>query len=565
MEWIKNVSLKKKLVGGFLFCSFIVLIVGGIGFIEISKNVRNFQKMVNLDLKEYMCFETLQKLTLQHRRYEKNFFLEIGHREKQQGYLKLFKESSDATIAIMKKIDGLRDDINSEELKNRKIFKKNYLEYKDGFLQIAQKVLADPSITPRYANNVLMEPFKNCGSVVQKSLEKLMKINIEKINRVSYNMVLSGKKAKIIIGILVLIGFVIAFALGLIISRLITIPISLAVSFAQEIARGNISLRVEKKFLSQKDEIGQLANSMDSMARNLWEIFSQISSGANVLSSSSKELDVISDHMSSGSEQTSQKSHLVSSAAEEMSVNMNSVASSMDEASGNLQMIVAAAEELSSTINEVARNMGKGNQITKEAVEQAGGISEKMSTLGKAASEITKVTETISDISEQTNLLALNATIEAARAGEAGKGFAVVAGEIKALAQQTASATGEISNRIANVQGLTSESVTAIESIVSIINEINDIVSSVADGMEEQSATTQDISSNVNQAAQGVQEINENVNQASVVSKEVSSDISEVNILADEMSGYSTRVNTSAVDLSKLSEELNAIVEKFQL
>jgi methyl-accepting chemotaxis protein len=92
--------------------------------------------------------------------------------------------------------------------------------------------------------------------------------------------------------------------------------------------------------------------------------------------------------------------------------------------------------------------------------------------------EIGKVTETISEISSQTNLLALNATIEAARAGAAGKGFAVVAGEIKALAQQTATATEDIKNRISGVQNSTSSGIAEIEKISRVIFEVSDIVGS---------------------------------------------------------------------------------------
>ncbi len=565
MKWLKNLSIKQKLVGGFLLSALIVLFVGGIGFIGISHSVSHLESLVQVDLEEYMGFEAVQTLSLQHRRYEKDFFLNIGKREKQEKYLQRFEKVSKKLLATVKKVDGLREQVPEEEMQIRKKFVENYLAYKNGFLEITQQVFSDPSMTPQRANDQLMKPIKKNVYDFEKALSKLMERSIKNIKKESLATVASGEKEEVLIGVFLIIGVVISLISGLLIAGMIIRPISVAVEFVQKVSKGNLALRVDEKLLAQKDEMGQLSNAMNTMSENLRNIFSQLSSGSQSLSASSTELASISEQMSAGSEQTSEKSNSVASAAEQMSANMNSVASATEEASASLQMIVAAAEQLSSSINEVAQNMGKGSQITGEAVDQADGISGKMETLEKAALEITKVTETIADISEQTNLLALNATIEAARAGEAGKGFAVVAGEIKDLAEQTADATGEISNKIANVQGVTRESVKSIEAIVGIINEINDIVSSVAAGIEEQSATTQEISNNVTQAAQGVQEINENINQASVVSTEVSADVHEVSSLADEMNTNSSHVNSSAVELSKLSEELNAIVAKFQL
>jgi methyl-accepting chemotaxis protein len=161
--------------------------------------------------------------------------------------------------------------------------------------------------------------------------------------------------------------------------------------------------------------------------------------------------------------------------------------------------------------------------------------------LGKAALEISKVTDTIADISEQTNLLALNATIEATRAGKAGKGFAVVACEIKALAQQTAEATTEISSKIDGVQNTTKESVTAIE---------------------EQSATTGEISNNINQAAS---DVNENINQVSAVVATVNSDINRVSQATEEIKSCGLQVRPCATELSGLSKKLTDTLAQFTL
>ncbi len=330
---------------------------------------------------------------------------------------------------------------------------------------------------------------------------------------------------------------------------------------ADHISRGDLTVQFEE---NGKGITGVYKN-MKIMAENLSDMFRDINGGVSTLTASSTELSAISQQMAAGSQQSSEKANNVSTAAEEMATSMTSVAAATEQTTANLQMIVSAAEEMSATINEIAKNTAKGSHTTSEAVEKAEQISRKVEELGTAASKINKVTETISDISEQTNLLALNATIEAARAGEAGKGFAVVAGEIKALAQQTAQATEEISSRISNVQETTQESVTAIASIVEIINEINLIVTTVATAIEEQSATTQEISNNVSQAAEGIQEVNENVNQTSAVAAEVTKDIHGVSQSADEMNAGSLQVNESASELSQLAENLNEMVSRFKI
>ena len=165
---------------------------------------------------------------------------------------------------------------------------------------------------------------------------------------------------------------------------------------------------------------------------------------------------------------------------------MSAAAAASEEASANVQSVASASEEMGSSVNEIGRQVQEAARIAGAAVEQAQNTNDRVNALSLAATRIGDVVELINTIAGQTNLLALNATIEAARAGEAGRGFAVVASEVKALAEQTAKATGEISHQIAGIQTATQDSVTAIKEISGTIGRISEISSTIASAVEEQ-------------------------------------------------------------------------------
>jgi methyl-accepting chemotaxis protein len=365
-----------------------------------------------------------------------------------------------------------------------------------------------------------------------------------------------------LIAIVLFCGVTAVVVVALLFTRSITRPIAKGVDFAKAMSAGDLTQSLE---IRREDEVGILATALNTMADNLKKMFADILKGVETLASSSTELSAISQQMASGAEQTAGNSNQVAAASEQMNANMNSVAAASEQASTNVQMVAAAAEQMSATINEITGNTAKGHTITDQAVHQAKSVSSRVADLGRAASEVGKVTETINEISEQTNLLALNATIEAARAGEAGKGFAVVANEIKELAKQTAEATHDIRLKIDGIQGSTEGAVTEIKQIEAVIVDINSIVSSIAAALEEQSTSTQEIAGNINQAARGIQDVNENVVQSSTVSAAIAKDISEVNQAAAEMAQGSQQANQSAEALSRLAEELQAMVTRFRL
>ncbi|MBR0712000.1 methyl-accepting chemotaxis protein [Bradyrhizobium liaoningense] len=268
----------------------------------------------------------------------------------------------------------------------------------------------------------------------------------------------------------------------------------------------------------RKSEMRRLADSFEGAVGEI----------VGTVSSASTELEASATTLTSTAERTQQLTTVVAAASEEASTNVQSVAS--------------ATEELSSSITEISRQVQESARVASEAVGQARTTTERVSELSKAATRIGDVVELINTIAGQTNLLALNATIEAARAGEAGKGFAVVASEVKALAEQTAKATGEIGQQISGIQAATQESVGAIRDISDTIEKLSEISSTIAAAVEEQGAATQEISRNVQQAAHGTQLVSSNITDVQRGASETGSASSQVLSAAQMLSGDSNRL-----------------------
>lgn len=369
------------------------------------------------------------------------------------------------------------------------------------------------------------------------------------------------KKLLVSQSILVFVGLLF-FAFTMLVLRVVINNLNKIEAFAVQLGTGDLTVSAQIK---GQDELGRIGESLNTMARNLHQMFERINGNAFELGKSSAGLSALSAQLAGGVEDVSGRSNTVAAGAEEMSANINTVAAATEEASTNISLVAEAAEGMRKTIVEIAQNTDKARDITKAAVIEANTASDKVNELGDAAREIGKVVDVINEISEQTNLLALNATIEAARAGDVGKGFAVVANEIKELAKQTAEATGAIKKQVDDIQSSTDDTVQSILEISRVVKEVDDIVSNITHSMESQAQTTGEIAENVLQASQGIQEVTENVAQTATVSTEISRDISGINQVMGDISQAGLQVKDDAAKLADLAEELKNMVGQFKV
>jgi len=246
--------------------------------------------------------------------------------------------------------------------------------------------------------------------------------------------------------------------------------------------------------------------------------------------------------VSSASTELEASATTLTSTAERSQGLASTVAAASDEASSNVRSVASATEELSSSVSQISRQVQESAGIASEAVGQARRTNDRVGELSKAAARIGDVVELINTIAGQTNLLALNATIEAARAGDAGRGFAVVASEVKALAEQTAKATGEIGQQISGIQAATQESVGAIKEIGQTIERLSEIAAAIAAAVEQQGTATREISRNVQQAALGTQQVSATITDVQRGASETGSASSQVLSAAQMLSGDSNRL-----------------------
>jgi len=196
-------------------------------------------------------------------------------------------------------------------------------------------------------------------------------------------------------------------------------------------------------------------------------------------------------------------------------------ADASNRAFADVQAVASGAEKLARSVEEIRGQVNRALEVTREAVAAGDRTNVIVAGLADAARTIGTILGLIESIASQTNLLALNATIEAARAGEAGRGFSVVASEVKSLATQTATATGEIGAQIAAVQGATAEAVGALAAISQRIEQINSISTGIASAVEQQSIVTQSVSHNMRSAAEGVETVMQNLSSVAASTQQI--------------------------------------------
>lgn len=379
----------------------------------------------------------------------------------------------------------------------------------------------------------------------------------------------------------IIVVLVTSIAIGLFIiilfARHIAKPIQAISKALYEVSQNN--LHVDEITISNKDEIGTLANAYNTMRTNVRLLIESMQNSSRTVTSLSQSLLDVTD-------QTTNAIHEVAQTIQEVAKAVNDEATTTEDA-------VIKVSDLSRSIDDVKASTVRGEQIAKDTeaqsqkglsavknlmatTEENNASTEKINTVihkvAESSQKIHLITDTITGISEQTNLLALNASIEAARAGEAGRGFAVVAEEIRKLAEQSANAVGEIKDIIGEINTHSETSVQTMdelkrvsalqnESVVSTRDQFGEIAKDIV----ELGAILSTIQEEMSQMIQLKDSIVDAMTGISASTEETSASTEEVSAATEEQLAGMTEINDQTAKLSALAQELEGIIKKFKL
>lgn len=527
---LKNIRIGAKLSSTFGIMALISLIVGIIGYYQLSRlsnDMGNIGQNRIPDLTDYLSMN-IERMKIRAQTLE--VFLYDNAVDASNEYSEILRQRKDSWIKVDKLYASILSRPRQTE-KGKALMAKVAEEYKawrdiyidlDKTIDLLSKTNNSDEKERLYAD--YMDYYKKMVPISNKmgaTFDELTSNNIENTGLMTINNNRSASQAKVLMITVIAIGLVFSVILAIVLTRAVVEPVKKAVTFAQQIATGDLTSKLD---VNQKDEIGILAKAMQNMVEKLREVVSAVMAGSdNILSASIQ--------VSSSSQQMSQGSNEQASSTEEIS-------SSMEEMVANIQQNTDNSKQAERIALLGADSIKRGSEATIKSAESMKQIADKVKIIG--------------DIAFQTNILALNAAVEAARAGEHGRGFAVVASEVRKLAERSRVAADEI-------DVLTKNGVREAEDAGRLLADIVPEIEKTAKLVQEIAAASIEQNSGAEQINNAIQQLNVVVQQNAASSEELASSSEEMSSQAEQLtegvSFFKIENSTTKLRISKIDNK----------